>query len=61
MTSVGRNMQEKLLLHKEWLLINIPHTECNSGTMQKLPFAVDTMIGLKNVTIISDSTGTLVS
>jgi len=36
-------------------------SECNSGTIQKSQFGVNTRIELKNVTAASDNTGTLVS
>jgi len=35
-------------------------TECNSGTIQNLPFAVNIMTKLKKVTSTSDNTGALV-
>ena len=35
-------------------------SECNSGTIQKSQFGVDTRIELKNITTASDNTGTLV-
>jgi len=41
--------------------MNISPTDRNCGTIQKLPFAVNTATELKNVTATSDSTGVLVS
>jgi len=59
MASVGRNMLENLLRHKEWSLMYISLAECNSDTIQKLRFAVNIMIELKNVTATSDGGGPL--
>jgi len=42
-------------------LTYMPFTECNSGTIQNLPFAVNTMTELKKETTTSDNTSTLVS
>ena len=36
-------------------------TECNSGTIENLPFAVNTMTELKQLKTTSNNTGTLVS
>jgi len=36
-------------------------SECNSGTIQKSLFGVNTRIELKGMTTASDNTGTLVS
>jgi len=35
--------------------------QCNSGTIKKFAFVVNTAIGPKNITTKSDNTGTLVS
>jgi len=52
-------MLENLLRHKEWSLMYISLAECNSDTIQKLRFAVNIMIELKNVTATSDGGGPL--
>ena len=41
--------------------IIISLTECNTGTTLRVTFVVNTTIQLKNITTISDNTGTLVS
>ena len=41
------------------IIENISLTECNNGTTQKLPFAVNTTFELKRVTTTSDNTYTL--
>ena len=41
--------------------INISLSECNTGTTPRATFVVNTTIQLKNITTISDNTGTLVS
>ena len=44
-----------------WSLRFISLTANNSGTIQKLPFGVNTTTELKNVTAASDNTGILAS
>jgi hypothetical protein len=50
----------KLTLHCHWTA-HLSLTECSSGTTQKLPFGVSTMMELQNITTTSGNTGTLLS
>jgi hypothetical protein len=44
-----------------WYVPAISLNECNCGKTQKVPFGVNAMTELRNITATSDNTGTLLS